>query len=240
MATDIMAFVKFSDGTMGSFLKTGATAETVTTLPTGGNGINQVSGVEIGQAYNGKVAIACNVICQTDSATTACFSYGYFLDPQGKIMTVVQGGGSQTTNLPALPRPIRLAPGVTLNATFDELSDAASLASLGVCCTDGTADAFFIKAVADTATEMVNKDGNGIGKALVGKVIKYAYATYAATNGLNDDGGGFGGLYIQDAGGQLKMVFPAGNGKGELAAPFTPGYGTTIMQNDVLYVNAGV
>lgn len=240
MATDIMAFVKFSDGTMGSFLKTGATAETVTTLPTGGNGINQVSGVEIGQAYNGKVAVACNVICQTDSATTACFSYGYFLDPQGKIMTVVQGGGSQTTNLPALPRPIPMAPGVTLNATFDELSDAVSLASLGVCCTDGTADAFFIKSVSGTATELVNKDGNGIGKALVGKVIKYAYATYGATNGLNDNGTGFGGLYIQDAGGQLKMVFPAGNGKGELAAPFTPGYGTTIMQNDVLYVNAGV
>jgi len=240
MATDIMGFVKFSDGTMGSFLKEGATAETVTSLPTGGNGINQVSGVEIGQAYNGKVAVACIVNCQTDSATTACFAYGYFLDPQGKIMTVVQGGGSDTPGLPALPRPVVMTPGVTLNATFDALADAVALASLGVCCTDGSADAFFIKAVGDTATELVNKDGNGIGKALVGKVIKYAYATYSATNGLNDDGGGFGGLYIQDAGGQLKMVFPISKGKGAVASPFTPGYGTTIMQNDVAYVNAGV
>jgi len=240
MATDLMAFVKFSDGTMGSFVREGATVETVATLPTGGTGINQVSGVEIGQAYNGKVAVACNVICQTDSATTAAFCYGYFLDPQGKIMTVVQGGGQNTTGMKPLAKPIRCAPGVTLNATFDTIADAVALASLGVCCTDGTADAFFIKAVSGTATELVNKDGNGIGKALVGRTIQYAYATYSATNGLNDNGTGFGALYVQDAGGQLKMCFPVGQGKGQDPSPFIPGYGTTIQQNDVLYVNAGV
>ena len=74
----------------------------------------------------------------------------------------------------------------------------------------------------------------------MGRTIKYAYATYAATNGLNDDGGGFGALYIQDAGGQLKMCFPPGSGKGQEPSPFIPGFGTTIRQNDVLYVNAGV
>lgn len=240
MATDIMAFVKFSDGTMGSFLKEGATAETVTTLPTGGNEINQVSGVEIGQAYNGKMAVACQVICQSDSGTTAAFSYAYFLDPQGKIMTVVQGGGSHNTGLSPLPKRILCAPGVTLNATFDAVADAASLASLAVCCLDGTADCFFIKAVSGSPTELVNKDGNGIGKALVGRRIKYAYATYCATNGLNDNGTGFGALYIQSADGMLKMCFSPGQGKGQEPSPFINGYGTTIRQNDVAYVNAGV
>ena len=235
-----MAFVKFSDGTMGSFLKEGASAEAVSSIPTGGTGINQVSGVEIGQAYNGKVAVACTVIVQTDSATTANFAYGYFLDPQGKIMTVVQGGGYNTTGLAPLAKPIRCAPGVTLNATFDTAADAVALASLGVCCSDGTADAFFIKAVSGTATELINKDGNGIGKALVGRSVKYAYATYSATNGLNDNGTGLGALYVQSADGQLKMCFPPGSGKGQEPAPFIPGYGTTIQQNDVLYVNAGV
>ena len=240
MATDIMAFVKFSDGTMGSFLKEGATAETVTTVPTGGTGINQVSGVEIGQAYNGKMAVACQVICQTDSAATAAFSYGYFLDPQGKIMTVVQGGGSRNTGLAPLPKRILCAPGVTLNVTFDTVADAVSLASLAVCCLDGTADVFFIKSVSGTATELLNKDGNGIGKALVGRSIKYAYATYPSTNGLNDNGTGFGALYIQSADGMLKMCFSAGQGKGSTPSPFINGYGTTIRQNDVAYVNAGV
>ena len=243
MATDIMAFVKFSDGTMGSFLKEGATAETVTTVPTGGNGINQVSGVEIGQAYAGKTAVAAQVICATDSALTAAFSYGYLLDPQGKIITLVQGGGQHCTGMPRLPKPVRMEPGITLNACVDAVADAVALASLGVCYTDGSADCYFIKAVADTATELVNKDGNGIGKSGVGKVIKYAYATYSATNGLNDDGGGFGSFYVQSADGQLKMCFPPGQGKGQgLAdsAPFIPGYGTRIEQNDVLYVNAGV
>ena len=242
MATDIMAFVKFSDGTMGSFLKEGATAETVTTLPTGGNGINQGAGIEIGQAYAGKVAIACQVVCQTDSAVTAAFSYGYFLDPQGKIMTLVQGGGAHSSGLAPLPKTVRMEPGITLNACFDTVADAVALASLGVCYTDGSADVYFVKAVADTATELVNKDGNGIGKSGVGKVIKYAYATYPATNGLNDDGGGFGAFYIQSADGQLKHCFPPGKGKDEDGAGerWIPGYGTRIDQNDVAYVNAGV
>lgn len=240
MATDIMAFVKFSDGTMGSFLKEGATAETVTTLPTGGNSINQVSGVEIGQSYNGKMAVACQVLVQTDTATSAAFCYGYFLDPQGKIMTVVQGGGSHNTGLSALAKPIRCAPGVTLNAAFDAVGDAVALASLSVCYTDGSADCYFIKAVADTPTELLNKDGNGIGKSGVGKVIKYGIPTYSSTNGLNDDGGGFGALYVQSADGMLKMCFPPGQGKGQEPSPFIMGYGTAIRQNDVLLVNAGV
>ena len=155
-------------------------------------------------------------------------------------MTVVQGGGSHNSGLAPLPRPIRCEPGITLNATFDAVADAVALASLAVCCTDGSADVFSIKAVADTATELVNKDGNGLGSALVGRVIKYAYATYSATNGLNDDGGGFGALYVQSSDGQLKMCFTPGQGKGQEPAPFIPGYGTTITQNDVLYVNAGV
>ena len=57
MATDLMGFVQFSDGTFASLLKEGATAEAVTSMPTGGTGLNQVAGVEIGQAYSGKMAV---------------------------------------------------------------------------------------------------------------------------------------------------------------------------------------
>ena len=240
MATDIMGFVQFSDGSFASLLKEGATAETVTSVPTGGNGLNQVSGVEIGQAYQGKVAVAANLIVQTDSATTGCFCYGYFLGPDGKIITPVQGGGHRTTGLPRLARSVRMQTGVTLQACFDAKADAVALASLAVTCSDGTGDVFFIKAVADTATSMVNKDGSSIGQALTGKVLQSCYATYSSTNGLNDDGGGVGAFYIESAEGSLKFMVPPSNGVGQDPSPWVSGYGVRITQNDVLYVNAGV
>ena len=51
MASDIMGFVKFQDGSFASLVKEGATLSgTADELQTGGVGLNQVSGVSIGQA----------------------------------------------------------------------------------------------------------------------------------------------------------------------------------------------
>lgn len=241
MATDIAAFVQFSDGTFASLLKEGATAEAVTSLPTGGNGLNQVSGIEIGQAYAGKTAVCAAIKIQTDSATTGSFAYGYFLGPDGKIMCSVQGGGSQSTGLPRLKKPVRMSPGVTLQAAFDAEGDAVALASLAVYCADGTSDVFFVKAVADTKTAMVNKDGSSIGQALTSKVISCTYATYSATNGLNDDGGGVSAFYLESSDGQLKSMYPPTKGKGaEVVSYMSDLRPVKIMQNDTLSVMAGV
>tara|TARA_Y100001938_G_C8082456_1_gene429970 strand:+ start:815 stop:1543 length:729 start_codon:yes stop_codon:yes gene_type:complete len=242
MATDIAAFVQFSDGTFASLLKEGATAEAVTSLPTGGNGLNQVSGIEIGQAYAGKTAICAAVRVATDSAQTGSFCYAYFLGPDGKIMVPVQGGGFRATGLPKLKKPVRMSPGVTLQAAFDATADAVALASLAVYCADGTSDCFFVKAVADTKTAMVNKDGSSIGQALTGKVISCTYATYSATNGLNDDGGGVGAFYLESSDGQLKSMYPPTNGGiGEVIVPYMSDLKPVrIMQNDTLSVMAGV
>lgn len=240
MATDIMGFIQFSDGTFASLLKEGATAESVTSVPTGGNNMNQVSGVEIGQAYQGKVAVAGLLLVQTDTATTGSYAYGYFLGPDGKIICPIQGGGHRTTGLPALAKGVRMQTGVTVQACFDEKADAVALASLAVVCTDGTSDVFFVKAVADTETAMVNKDQSTIGQALAGKKLKMCFATYSSTNGLNDYGGGFGGFYIQSAEGVLKFVAAPSNGVGQDPTPWISGYGVSIGQNDTLSVNAGV
>lgn len=235
-----MGFLKFSDGTMGSFLAEGATESTATAMNTGGNGINQVSGVAAGQAFNGKVAIAGVVIAQTDSATTGKFSYAYLMGPDGKILTVLQGGDHNTGGLQPM-KPTRLVPGVVLKGAWDALADAAQPANLSIECTDGTSDVFSVASVADTPTELVNKDGNGIGKALVGKTILKCFGTYAATNGLNDDGGGFGALYIQSSDGQLKLCIPPSKGGGDPnPTAWQSGFGTRILQNDVAYVNSGV
>ena len=107
MATDFNSWVQFSDGTFASLVKEGASAETVTSVPTGGVGLAQVSSVEIGQAYSGRVAVAAGVKVVTDDATTAGFCYAYFLGPDGKIMVPVQGGGYQSTGVPDLRKRSR-------------------------------------------------------------------------------------------------------------------------------------
>ena len=242
MATDIMAFVQFSDGTFGSFLKEGATAEAVTSLPTGGVGLNQVSGVEIGQAYAGKTAIAAAVRVATDSAQTGAFQYAYFLGADGKIISPIQGGGFRATGLPRLKKPVRMAPGITLQAAFDATTDAVSLAALACYCSDGTSDVFFVKSVSGTKTPMVNKDGSSIGQALNGKVLSCVYATYSATNGLNDNGTGVGAFFVEASDGQLKAMFPPTNGSiGEEIVPYMDSFvPVRIVQNDTLSVTAGV
>ena len=209
MATDINAFAQFSDGTFGSFRKEGATAETVTNVPTGGTGLAQVSGVDIGQAFPGKTLVALGIQVQTDDATTGVFCNGYLLGPYGKIVCGLQGGGYGAQGLPKLLKPVQMAVGMTIQATFDASADAGTqLGSYVVYCADGTSDVFTAKGVSDTKTSMTNKDGSTIGQALAGKAIKCAYATYGSTKGLNDDGGGNGGFYIESADGQLKVMHP--------------------------------
>ena len=201
--------MQYSDGTFGSLRKEGATAETVTSVPTGGVGLAQVASVEIGQAFVNKTLIAAAVQVVTDDATTGVFCHAYILGPDGKIRIPIQGGGYGAQGLPKLKRPIVMEVGMTLQATFDASADAATqLGSYAVYCSDGTSDVFTAKGVAAPKTSMVNKDGSTIGQALTGKSIVCAYATYGSTKGLNDNGEGNGGFYIEKADGQLKMMHP--------------------------------
>jgi len=243
MASDLMGFVKFNDGTFASLLAEGATSATATELQTGGTGLNQVSGVSIGQAYQGKVAIACHIVAIKDATSVAPssgdgFSYGYFLGPDGKIICVVQGGGGASSGLSPLSKPVRMQTGVTLQAAFVASTDGVVLGALSVYCSDGTGDVFTATGVDATATAMVNKDGSTIGQALAGKVITKGLATYNATKGLNEDGAGVGAFFVESAEGQLKMMFPPCQGNGQGPVPWIPAYGTPIGQNDTLTITA--
>ena len=242
MATDIAGFVQFSDGTFASLLAEGATAETITSLATGGTGLNQTAGVQIGQAYQGKTAIAASVRVVTDDAITGAFCHAYFQGPDGRILCPVQGGGYQSTGVPALKRPIPMTTGVVLRAMFDAQADAVAMASLSVYCADGTSDNFSIKAVDAVKTAMLNKDGNTIGQALRGKVLSCAYATYSATKGLNDNGDGVSAFYLESADGQLKFMFPPASGVdgNHVVQYIEPPRGIAITQNDTLSVMAGL
>jgi len=239
MASDMMAFVKFSDGSIASLLAEGATAKVATELQTGGVGLNQVSGVSIGQAYTGKVAVAATAICIKDGTSTAPsvgdgLCYAYFLGPDGKIVCNVQGGGGSTSGMPALYKPVQMTTGVKFFAAYQAATDGVSLGSLAVCCTDGTCDVFTGTAVDATKVSMVNKDGSTIGQALSNKSIAQAYATYNATKGLNEDGAGVGAFFLESAEGTLKHMFPPCQGNAQDPVPFIQGYNTRILQNDTL------
>lgn len=240
MATDIMAFVKFRSGVCAPLQKLGAadngTFEELTTGPQGAQQLNVVSGVSIGQAYSGEVAVAACVIAQKDAAATTGFSGAYFLGPDGKIICTVQGGGYSTSGFAPLAKPVVMQTGVTFQAASQDAQDGVAVATLAVYCTDGTADVFQATAVADTKTSMTNKDGSTFGQALAGKVIDSAYANYNSTKGLNEDGAGVGAFFHESSEGQLKMAFPPSRGLSAYPCPLIPGYGTRVLQNDTLSV----
>jgi hypothetical protein len=241
MASDLYAFVKFSDGSMFSGVASSASARTATELVTGGTGLNQVASISIGQAYTGRVAIAASIIAIKDGTSVAPstgdgFAYGYFLGPDGKIMCNVQGGGGASAGMPKLLKPVRMTTGVKLYGAYEAATDGPAQASLAVACTDGTHDLFTILAVADTKTELKNKDSASIGQALDGKVISSYMATYNSTKGLNEDGAGVAAFYLESSEGQLKMMFPPCQGNGQEVVPWQPGYGTRVTQNDVASV----
>ena len=241
MATAIYGFVQFSDGTFASLANANVTAEQATDIQTGGTGLNQVSGVSIGQAYEGKVAIAASALVQTDDATTGQWCNSYFLGPDGKIICLVQGnGGSFGCGLYKLSKPVRMQTGVKFMGTWDAGADAVALASAGVYCSDGTADVFSVKAVDATKTAMVNKDGATIGQALAGKTIVNAYATYSADKGLNDNQAGVSAFYVESADGQLKLMLPPQRGSERNFWLMNGARPVKIDQNDTLSVMAGL
>ena len=250
MATAVYAFAQFSDGTFGSFANASVSAETSTEILTGGVGINQASGVSLGQALPGKTLIARPVLVQGDDAQNEWFASAHILGPTGQMLTPVQGGDYAGIGLPMLKRPVRCVPGVKLFATTDQGADAVALASMAVVCASGKSAIFSVKAVDATKTAMTDVlTGGTIGQSLAGERIVCTYQTYPATKGLNDNQAGNSGFYIESSDGALKLMIPpvAGHSSGssgnylagsspyvEYKAPIP------IGQNDTLSVMAGL
>ena len=242
MATAIYAFAQFSDGTFGSFANAAVTAETATEIQTGGVGINQASGISIGQAFAGKTCLSLSCLVQTDDAQSGAFSYAYLLGPTGEMLCPVQGGDFSGVGVARLKRPVRMVPGVKLFAAFDTVSDAVSLASMAVYCASGKSAIFAVKAVDATKTSMVDVlTGASVGQSLANERIACSYQTYPASKGLNDNQAGNSGFYIESSDGALKLMAP----------PCVDVFGVTVPweeypvaipigQNDTLSVMAGL
>ena len=244
MASNISVFLRFSDGTFGSLRSTVTEASTAfsqyTEITTEGGDLNQTAGISAGQAFPGKTVTHAFALCATDSATTASLCSAYFEANNGSIMVPIQGGGQHMSGLPALKRPVRMQTGVVVKAALQDAADAVQIATLAVYCRSGKSDIFAALGVDDTPTSMVNPQGKTIGQALDGQVISCAYATYAATNGLDDNDGGVNALYVENSAGVLKAMYPCAKGTGgNNPVPYIS-YPVQIVQNDTLTVTASL
>jgi len=245
MASNISVFLRFSDGTFGSLRSTVTESSTAfgqySEITTEGGDLNQTSGVSVGQAFNGLTCTHAFAKCATDNATTGSFVSAYFENTDGSIAVPIQGGGTLQAGMPALKKPMRMTTGVVCKAALQDTGDAVQIATLAVYCASGKSDIFAALAVDDTPTAMVNPQGKTIGQALDGQTISCAYATYAATNGLDDNDGGVNALYIENAQGTLKAMYPTTSGNGIGGGPVDYiSYPVMIVQNDTLTVTASL
>lgn len=238
MATDIAIYARFASGRFGSFVAESVTAETLTEVKTGGNGLAQTSGLSAGVGFIGNVMTHAIAKVVAEDANTSAFASAHIQTTTGQVLVPIQGGGDHVSGLPALCRPVRMENGLTLQAKYDVIADAATgLASLAVYCTNGRSDVFFVKAVNDTKTALVNAQGAEIGESLNNCIIMKAYATYASTFGLNENAGGNGSFYIESSEGRLKAMYPPaklGNPTPQ-PSPYMQ-YPVSITQNDTLSV----
>jgi len=216
MATSISVFVRFSDGTFGSFINTGVSEGSATEITTGGTGLAQVSGGSAGDTFITKVATHALAKVETDDSNAGAFANAYWLSPTGQVLGGIQGGGDHVSGLPALKKPIKMASGIKIFATWDNVADqATSLASVVAQYSDGTADVFTAAAVNNTKTSMTNLQGATWGESGSGKTVVCAYATYSSTYGINEADGGNSALYVESPEGQLKMMYPPCKGAAE-------------------------
>ena len=246
MASNISVFLRFSDGTFGSLRSTVTESSTAfgqyTEITTEGGDLNQTSGVRAGPAFNGMTCTHAFAVCATDNATTASLCSVYFEDTNGSIMVPIQGGGQGNSGFPPLKKPIRLSTGVVVKGALQDGADLVQVGTLAVYCVSGKSDVFAALGVDDTPTAMLNPQGKTIGQALDGQTISCAYATYAATNGLDDNDGGVNAFYIESAQGTLKAMYPpsrAGNGRGNSGVEYMS-YPVKIVQNDTLSITASL
>jgi hypothetical protein len=253
MATAIYAFGQFSDGTFGSFANAAVTAETATEIQTGGVGINQASGISIGQAFANKTLISLSCLVQTDDAITGSFCYGYLQGPTGEMLCPVQGGNFGGVGLPRLKRQVRCVPGVKLFAAFDTVADAGTqLGSMAVYCQSGKSAIFSAKGVDAVKTSMTDVlTGATAGQSLANERVVCSYQTYPSTKGVNDNQAGNSGFYIESSDGALKLMIPpttSGGASSSAGDAYPQGVSSwveyavpiPIMQNDTLSIMSGV
>ena len=241
MANSIQVSVLCASGRIASFGDNNVTERTTTTLQTSGTGLNQTSGVDLGNFLVGETIVAAfgTVTAATTVADTVGLMYLYIENADGSIAVPIEGGGNKASSMPKLCRPVRVQVGMLLKGALAITDATATDASLVAYCASGKTSVFTVAAVADTKTAIVDiTTGGTIGQSLAGqRIVKY-YATFTNLYGINDDQGGNNFFYAESSQGQLKGTFfpkgVRGFGKVEMIDANIP-----ILQNDTLSVMWG-
>jgi len=199
-------------------------------VTSGGDGLNVVSGVSLGQYGSG----------ETITHGLAMFSdaglYAYVLDQNGKIiMPIAISTDTGAAGVVPLCRPLRLQTGMTVQVlSTDTGGTQGSNAAISFYCTDGSVEVFDATATNGNTVQFASIQTNqAIGKVLNGRVIAKAYA---ATPLLLDaaEATGFMGFQILASEGYTKAVYAASNVLyGQPPAQIFP---VRISENDTMQV----
>ena len=240
MATNVSIYGLCSDGTFVA-LRDAINEDTLTEIQTDASAdLNVTGNVSIGQAYQGKTLVRAVAKVQTDNSTAGCLSWADLKDAQGTIICPIQGGGSNVSSMPVLVKPVRLKTGIIAEARWQDVADSVQYGALMCYTASGTCDVFYALGVDSTPTPMINASGATIGQSLAGQVIVGAYATYSATNGLDDNADGVNAFYVESAEGQLKAMYPPGAGAYINSLTEWIRYPVRIDQNDTLTITASL
>ena len=238
MANSIQVSVLCASGRIASFGDNNVTERTTTTLQTSGTGLNQTSGVDLGNFLVGETIIAAfgTVTAATTVADTVGFMYAFVENADGSIAVPIEGGGNKASNMPMLCKPVRVQVGMLLKAALAIVDTSAADASLVAYCASGKTSVFTVTAGEDSKTSIVDiTTGGSIGQSLAGqRIVKY-YATFTGLYGLNDAQSGNNFFFCESSQGQLKGTFFPQGVRG-LARTEKIECNIPILQNDTLSV----
>jgi len=226
----VNVFFQTQSGKAISLNDESVTDGTAQEILSGGNGLNLVSGVSLGQFAEGEI-LTHGMAVFSDAGV-----YAYILDPNGKIIMPISIGPDVGLNqVQPLCRPIRMVTGMTCQILSVDTGGASSPNSgVGVYCSDGSVEYFTAQATNNTTVQFASvQTSQSIGQTLSGKTIVKAFVN---TPVLLDAGesAGFMGVPILSSEGFTKAIYGATYSVGNQTLPQV--FPVRIQQNDTMQI----
>ena len=170
-------------------------------ITSGGNGLNVVSGVSLGQYGQGEVVTSAIVM----ASDAVC--YAYIENQNGNIVCVlpIASDGTAIFGLQALCRPLQLNTG--MKCMVRTVATNSALVSYSAYTSQGNYEVFTATASNGSAVNFASvKAGLDIGRALQGQTIIKAY-TSTQVNLNTGESAGSSFVQVLDSTGQTKAMF---------------------------------
>jgi hypothetical protein len=235
-AVKMAVAVRCASGRVAEFVKDDGTSGTTYELVTGGTGLNQTSGVSLGDALSGETITHAWASCMGVVSENPAFAGCWITAPDGSVAAIIQGGGAAAQKpLQPLYRALKVSTGMQAKGVAENAGTGIVQAFVGVCYASGKHDVFqsTLSDASETSFTSVIS-GATWGQAGAGQTATAYYAILNNTNTINEDGNGQNFVYAQDAQGQLTgLMSPVLCASGGSWSAFgsTP---IPISQNDTL------